>query len=335
MSNLELKLTDGGRKNIDEVNPSHDYFGYFGLPNLPLFNLQNPEVIDWHSDRIKWLVDEFGFTNVRIDSGFIQPRKTIRQFRDFLTSNNRGVGLFAEYWPFYGAVVGECFGFTDGEWDMGASLTLNSFGTNPENIFSLREHVLSKASGLSQEGYQLIFSLSSHDLPRFSGSEARQKIAATLLFTLPSFTPCIYYGDEVPLRQFNDGSDRIACSRDIMAFPRQSKMTSFYKDLISFRKKLNFESASISHFEIYDTDDRRNPQNQLVVYNLYFEQDKKNFHVVLNLENRKKPVDLPSLVSDSSVIPVDYITGKKLRRLNDGRALLEAESTHIFGSSNN
>lgn len=112
-------------------------------------------------------------------------------------------------------------------------------------------------------------------------------------------------------------------------------MTSFYKDLISFRKKLNFESASISHFEIYDTDDRRNPQNQLVVYNLYFEQDKKNFHVVLNLENRKKPVDLPSLVSDSSVIPVDYITGKKLRRLNDGRALLEAESTHIFGSSNN
>lgn len=273
------KLTSGNLGDINSIN-TRNYLGYFGLAECPLLNLDNPEVRDWNRENLLKLMRDFDFDDVRLDSGFLQPRGFIRDLRDALGSLPRKSSLLAEYWDFK-TTSGQCYGFCDGEFDAETTIMFNNM-SHDSDFFS---KVLSKYYRLKDlvEDYSFIVSLDSHDLPRFRGGDSLQKIAATLQFTLP-VNPLIYYGNEIGMRQYNDGHDRIAQSRDPMRWSLPNEdMFSFYKRLTDFRKTNSFDEAKISEAQVND-------DGLLFTYKLSLGD--KSYCVLLNSENRDKPVNV-------------------------------------------
>lgn len=311
------KLTSGNLGDIDRINAG-DYLGYFGLAECPLLNLDNPEVRDWNKENLLKLMKDFDFDDVRLDSGFLQPRGFIRELRDALSVLPRAPSLLAEYWDFK-TTSGQCHGFCDGEFDAETTIMFNNM-SHDSDFFS---KILSKYYRIKDiaEDYSFVVSLDSHDLPRFRGGDSLQKVAATLQFALP-VNPLIYYGNEIGMRQYNTGHDRIAQSRDPMRWGLPNEdMLSFYKRLANFRKTNSFSDARISEAQIND-------DGLLFTYRLSLGD--KNYCVLLNSENRDKPVNAELF----------FGTGVKLDKTNivSGKRItgsypyinLRAESAYLF-----
>ena len=331
-SSIVNKLTDGDTKNINEINQSEDYFGYFGLKELPLFNLLNPDVINWHSQNLKSLIKEYGFSDVRLDSGFIHPRRTIKQLTESIHDLKKDASVLVEYWPFYGLSSGECYGFCDGEFDVTGTIFLNEYDKNPKAIEYLKQHFF-RIRGLDKANYKFITGLTNHDLPRFQGNPESQKLGAILNFTIPPFIPIMLYGEEIPLETINDRQDRIALSRDLMEFQSEPHLFAFYKKLIDFRKKYN-EKTTLTNFQINDI--HEGYHNQLVSYNVNILKPKKTntYSVIINKEQRDKPVDLSFLLQED-VKPHDIITEKELQHVEDNKFLIKAKTGYILDNKKN
>ncbi|MDH3353157.1 MAG: hypothetical protein OEL87_01800, partial [Nanoarchaeota archaeon] len=124
------------------------------------------------------------------------------------------------------------------------------------------------------------------------------------------------------IEQYNTGHDRIAQSRDPMRWGLPNEdMLSFYKRLANFRKTNSFSDARISEAQIND-------DGLLFTYRLSLGD--KNYCVLLNSENRDKPVNAELF----------FGTGVKLDKTNivSGKRItgsypyinLRAESAYLF-----
>lgn len=281
LDDIVFKLTSGYPYNLSTINGS-EYLGYFGLRDHPLFNLMNPEVMDWHKECISYWIKEFGFDDVRLDSAFLIPPEFLKNMRDYIDSNFEDVDLIGEYWDFEGR-RGGTFGLLDGEFDIETTHILNKgFREDFFNKFRRNYHFSKRLA----KDYKLISSIGNHDLPRFNEPPSLQKLVAISQFSLPQI-PLIYYGDEVGLQQLNQGSDRIAQSRDVMRFDmHDNDLLEFYKKLINFRTSNDFSDINLSDMQLNDF-------RRLLTYRLETPDD--NFYVLLNSEERSKLVNLSHL----------------------------------------
>lgn len=311
---LVFKLTDGNRKNINEMNPA-PYLGYFGLTDHPLLNLKNPEVRSWNKKYLEDMVEKFNFDGVRLDSGFIQPKDYIKEINDFL--GKKGLDLLVEYWSF-DRMGGNCSGICNAEFDIEGTIKLNQSRHNSSFFRDMVHHYhLSLRDSLQT---QKILSLDNHDLPRFDGDEKQQKIAATLQFTLPSI-PLIYYGNEIQMGTYNNRNDRIAQSRDVMRFDlRNPEMEKFYKNLSEFRKREYTEDAQIGDIQINDN-------GELLTYSLNLQG--KEYYVLLNRENREKPVNIVHLFNNK-VKNFDVLSQKHIDIRDNDYIMLDPVSSYIL-----
>ena len=319
-SELIFKLTDGHRKRIEDVNKA-PYLCYFGLPDHPLLNLENREVREWTKDCLNFWADNFGFDGIRLDSSFIQPRDYIREIHNHL--KKKGLELLVEYWSFDFA-TGKCLDISDGEFDISGSMLLNNINFHPELFRDMMNHYyLHQKDNLHS---QLILSIDSHDLPRFNGDKNLQKIATTLQFTLPS-VPLIYYGNEISMKTYNDRRDRIAQSRDPMRFDMlesEQEMIQFYKRLITFRTKNFSENHEICDVQIND-------EGSLLTYRLKL--DNQEYYVLLNRENREKPVNLKHLFN-GKIKNFDVLSENFMELTNEEYVTLKPISAYILANSN-
>jgi len=306
-----------------------EYFHFFGGKTLPFFNLSNNKVLDYHIRRISSLVKEYSFSDVRLDLGFYMPEKTIKELSYKLKEKtSKQTSILIENWPypleqFNG---GEGFGLCDGEFNLKGTILLNNWGKEPGLIYPLIDH-LYRTKGVSDQDYSFITGINNHDLPRFKGDTLEQKMASTILFTFPNFTPMIYYGDESKMK--DEGKDHLALGRGIMDF-ENSKLLDFYSRLINFRKKRDFNDSKIINIRINDTEDKSNPENQLVTYSISLPKGNEIFDVIINRENRFKPIVYNELFPYSKE---DYLYDEIQKRsmvIKEGVIELEPKTPYIL-----
>ena len=311
-----------------------EYFHFFTGPHMPFFNLANQNVVNWQIERVVNSMRRYRFSDVRLDLGFYMPERVIRQFRDGIkTQVGESVSVIVENWPwpleqFNG---GECYGFCDGELNLKGTVLLNNYGSEPHLITLLRDHFY-RTKGKSDSGYAFVTGIDNHDLPRFKGDIANQRLAAIMQFTLPNFTPIIFYGNESAMR--DESPDPFAPGRGVMDFSSSSKLFDFYKQLVSFRRRNNFVAGRMNNYQYHDTNDGSNFENQLVTYNLVFPEG-RSYHVVVNREAREKPANLGLLFRDPGVIPVDLLTGRELARVDEERHLIGSQDAYVLGNKVN
>lgn len=311
------KVTSGNPKIIEEINP-HEYLSFFGLPDYPLLNLKNKEVIKMHKEILDFWIDNFGIDDVRLDSSFLQPIEFVSEMNDHLIKKNKGMDLFVEYWDFNNS-FGNSKGFSSAEYHIPLGLSLNNFAHNEDSFNNVMKIYFNTKNLL--KNYNAISFLDSHDVPRFKGGKDMQKIAATLQFVLP-FTPLVYYGNEIGMVQHNDARDRLAQSRDVMRFDLSDEnMITFYKNLINFRKNYNFEGYEVSDFKIND-------HGQMLSFR--FDNGKtKPHYVILNKEGREKPIISEELFSGSNIDNFNILTNSK-NEIEGGKIVLKPRSANVF-----
>jgi glycosidase len=309
-----------------------DYF-YFCTHEMPMLNLSNDIVFKEQAKRITNLIKKYGFSDVRIDMGHCWPERTLSLLKDYIGEKvGKEVSILSENWPhpiheFNG---GELFGLCDGEFNLKGTILFNNWGREPQLIERIREHFF-RTKGKSDMGYVLATGIDNHDLPRFKGDEPAQRIASLFQFTLPNFTPIVYYGNESLMQ--NEGQEHFSLGRGIMRF-NHTPLLEHYKALIAFRRKHDFQNAKLSNFQIYDTHSGTNYNDQLVTFNLDHSINQRH-HIVINRSENEKPVMLEQLVHDVGVIPKDIITGQELTRIEDGRFILDKRKGYLLPNQKN
>lgn len=221
-----------------------NYLHFFMSPTFPFFNLKHPEVLDWHIHRASRLVNEYGFSDVRLDIGFYMDEQIIHTLREGIHSyTSNTVGVYVENWPdpFDEFNGGEFYGIADGEFNLKGTHLLNQF-SKQKDLSTLIAHFY-RTKGKSDMGYTFMTGIDNHDSPRFQGDFEDQKAAATLQCTLPVFTPVIYYGNETGMT--DEGDDPRAVGRGVMDF-NYGPYFDFYKQLLAFRKQYDFHGATLA-----------------------------------------------------------------------------------------
>lgn len=314
---LSYKMTDGHPEEIRGAN-LHEYLSYFGLVDQPLLNLRNEEVVNWHKENLDYWIRRFGFDDIRFDSGFMQPKLLASEIRDHVKRHG-DINLITENWDFEKPGQG-CFGLCDGEFDITPTLWFNKFHETPDFFRKIMGHHY-RNKHHQNAGYSSILSLDNHDLPRFNGGKDLQKILATLQFTLQS-VPLIYYGNEICMQQFNDGRDRVGQSRDPMRFDMwDDDMVEFYKRLVEFRKEFFSEDVELGEFQIND-------DGKLFSYR--GQGREKSFYVVLNAEDRDKPVELDHLFRRRGIKTIGESLSQKIGKTNPSTFFVERNSPYIL-----
>ena len=300
---------------------------YFGLESHPLLNLRNREVQEWHQNCISYWLNKFKFDDIRLDSGFLQPKDHIKRLYKHIKSDFPETSVIIEHWDFEpkNHILPKYYKILDGEFNIDISLLLNKLPNeiNPFNRI-LNNYYQNKDL---LEDYLSIVSIDNHDLPRFTHGFNLQKIAALIQFTLP-VVPLIYYGNEKGMIQYNGGENRIAQSRDVMRFDLNNKeFIELYKNLIRFRRENNFEEESNL------TDIQINDNGELFTYKLNIGNN--SYYILINKEKRQKPVNLEIMFTDSEILNAEITTGRIIEFAENKWIKMDSESCYLFPDKHN
>ncbi len=199
------------------------YSGWYGMPALPKFNIQNPAVREFLWEVAEYWV-KFGIDGWRIDVAFeITDDSFWQEFRRRVKNTNPEAYIVGEIWyesqawlqgdqfdavmnyPLTGAMLGF---FVD---DLEEQIY--SVGDYYKYLQPLNNEQFMDRISYLQSLYDpainavLLNLLNSHDTPRFitsaKGDESAFRMALLFLFCYPG-APCIFYGDEIGISGRND-----------------------------------------------------------------------------------------------------------------------------------
>jgi len=242
--------------------PLHAYEGkpnyrcWVGLPDLPEFNTQNPQVRQYIFEVARYWIDQ-GIDGWRLDVPFCIDDDTFwQEFRRVVKDANPEAYIVGEVpWEAQRWLQGDqfdavmnyqftqaCLGFFGGD-RIDRNMEKNMMGLPPTPVLDALAFVRRSEALLKLYPNQVSLAqmnlLDSHDMPRFPSlvnyDAASIKLAVLFQMTYPG-APCIYYGDEVGLR---NGSRRIPedCR---YAFPWDEQrwdheLLGYFKKVISLR----------------------------------------------------------------------------------------------------
>ena len=235
----------------DSASEAHNYDAWYGLPALPEFNTDHPEVQDFLLDVARHWID-FGIDGWRLDvPNEIDDPLFWRRFRKVVKKANPEAYLVGEIWhegPKW--LAGDRF---DGLMNYPLlDATLSFFGAG-----SLRDYSTSNLTfepigapafadtvlhGLDLYDWEATCAqlnlLDSHDMARakwiLDDNVAAFEQAVLFLMTMPG-APCIYYGDEVGLSAAGDPHCREAFPQDEADW--DANLLSFFQDATALRHR--------------------------------------------------------------------------------------------------
>ncbi len=229
--------------------------GWWGLPALPKFNVENPETRAFLLDVAEhWL--RFGIDGWRLDVAEEVSGEFWAEFRARCRSVRPDAYLVAEIWqPKPEWLTGQQFdalmNYPLAEATLGYAAGRNldrrvadqhdqyrrflierdasSFATELERLMGLYDDAVTSV---------MLNLLGSHDAPRArtvcGGDVAAMRLATLLQMTLPG-APCIYYGDEVGMEGEQDPLNRGAFPWDRTRW--DSGLRAYVRDVIGLRKR--------------------------------------------------------------------------------------------------
>ena len=209
------------------------YEGWEGHFELVKLNLQNPAVVDYLMECVKYWIDEFDIDGLRLDVAYSLDHNFMRRLRSYTQ----------ELKPDF-ALVGEVLIMND---EMRQSVTnyecykglYSSF--NSMNMFEIA-HSLHRQFGSDQwciyRGKHLMTFVDNHDVTRLASILTNKKhipLAYGLLMGMPGI-PCLYYGSEWA-EPGEKAPDNDYALRPCFEEPKPNELTEFIKKLIRVRQE--------------------------------------------------------------------------------------------------
>ncbi|SHJ47933.1 alpha-amylase family glycosyl hydrolase [Hespellia stercorisuis] len=224
-----------GNSNYDDGFWYEGWEGHFELVKL---NLQNPAVVDYLLECVKFWVDEFDIDGLRLDVAYSLDHNFMRRLHTYCEEIKPGFALIGEVlFGDYNIIVNDqmLHSCTNYECYKGIFSSFNSM-----NMFEIA-HSLNRQYGSENwciyRGKHLMTFVDNHDVTRLASILTNKKhipLAYGLLLGMPGI-PCIYYGSEWG-QEGEKAPDNDFALRPCFEEPMPNELTDFIKKLIAVRK---------------------------------------------------------------------------------------------------
>ncbi len=215
------------------------YEGWEGHFELVKLNLQNPAVVDYLLDCVRFWVEEFDIDGLRLDVAYSLDRGFMQRLRSFVQDLKPDFALIGEVlFGDYNLIVNDSMlhSCTNYECYKGLYSSFNSM-----NLFEIA-HSLHRQFGADQwciyRGKHLMTFADNHDVTRLASILTNKKhipLAYGLLFGMPGI-PCLYYGSEWG-QTGEKAPDNDYALRPCFEKPMPNELTDYIKKLIAVRQK--------------------------------------------------------------------------------------------------
>lgn len=213
------------------------YEGWEGHFELVKLNLQNPAVVDYLLDCVRFWIEEFGIDGLRLDVAYSLDHNFMQRLRSFCEELKPGFTLIGEVlFGDYNLIVNDrmLHSCTNYECYKGIYSSLNSM-----NLFEIA-HSLNRQYGPEQwciyRGKHLMNFVDNHDVTRIASilnNKNHLPLAYGILFGMPGI-PCLYYGSEWG-QKGTKAPDNDYELRPCFEGPLPNELTKFIKKLINIR----------------------------------------------------------------------------------------------------
>lgn len=212
------------------------YEGWEGHFELVKLNLQNPAVVDYLMECVKYWIDEFDIDGLRLDVAYSLDHNFMRRLTQELKPDFALIGevLFGDY----NIIVNDemLHSCTNYECYKGLYSSFNCM-----NMFEIA-HSLHRQFGSDQwciyRGKHLMTFVDNHDVTRLASILTNKKhipLAYGLLMGMPGI-PCLYYGSEWA-EPGEKAPDNDYALRPCFEEPKPNELTEFIKKLIRVRQE--------------------------------------------------------------------------------------------------
>lgn len=215
------------------------YEGWEGHYELVKLNLQNPAVVDYLLDCVRFWIEEFDIDGLRLDVAYCLDQNFMKALRAFCDHAKPGFALIGEVlFGDYNRIVNDemLHSCTNYECYKGIFSSLNSM-----NLFEIA-HSLNRQYGPEQwclyRGKHLMSFVDNHDVTRIASNLTDKKhlpLAYGLLFGMPGI-PCIYYGSEWGEEGVKAPNNDYAL-RPCFEEPKPNELTELLMKLIRIRRE--------------------------------------------------------------------------------------------------
>ncbi len=215
------------------------YEGWEGHYELVKLNLQNPQVVDYLLDCVKFWVDEFDIDGLRLDVAYSLNHNFMRRLRSYVQELKPDFALIGEVlFGDYNLIVNDemLHSCTNYECYKGLFSSFNSM-----NLFEIA-HSLHRQYGPDPwciyRGKHLMTFADNHDVTRLASiltNKAHIPLAYGLLLGMPGI-PCLYYGSEWG-QEGEKAPDNDYALRPCFEAPMPNELTEYIKKLISTRQE--------------------------------------------------------------------------------------------------
>ena len=215
------------------------YEGWEGHFELVKLNLQNPAVVDYLMECVKYWIDEFDIDDLRLDVAYSLDHNFMRRLRSYTQELKPDFALIGEVlFGDYNIIVNDemLHSCTNYECYKGLYSSFNSM-----NMFEIA-HSLHRQFGSDQwciyRGKHLMTFVDNHDVTRLASILTNKKhipLAYGLLMGMPGI-PCLYYGSEWA-EQGEKAPDNDYALRPCFEEPKPNELTEFIKKLIRVRQE--------------------------------------------------------------------------------------------------
>ena len=215
------------------------YEGWEGHFELVKLNLQNPAVVDYLMECVKYWIDELDIDGLRLDVAYSLDHNFMRRLRSYTQELKPDFALIGEVlFGDYNIIVNDemLHSCTNYECYKGLYSSFNSM-----NMFEIA-HSLHRQFGSDQwciyRGKHLMTFVDNHDVTRLASILTNKKhipLAYGLLMGMPGI-PCLYYGSEWA-EQGEKAPDNDYALRPCFEEPKPNELTEFIKKLIRVRQE--------------------------------------------------------------------------------------------------
>ena len=215
------------------------YEGWEGHFELVKLNLQNPAVVDYLMECVKYWIDEFDIDGLRLDVAYSLDHNFMRRLRSYTQELKPDFALIGEVlFGDYNIIVNDemLHSCTNYECYKGLYSSFNSM-----NMFEIA-HSLHRQFGSDQwciyRGKHLMTFVDNHDVTRLASILTNKKhipLAYGLLMGMPGI-PCLYYGSEWA-EPGEKAPDNDYALRPCFEEPKPNELTEFIKKLIRVRQE--------------------------------------------------------------------------------------------------
>lgn len=215
------------------------YEGWEGHFELVKLNLQNPAVVEYLLDCVKFWIEEFDIDGLRLDVAYSLDHNFMRTLRRFTSEQKPEFALIGEVlFGNYNLIVNDemLHSCTNYECYKGIFSSFNSM-----NMFEIA-HSLHRQYGADQwciyRGKHLVTFVDNHDVTRLASiltNKEHIRPAYGLLLGMPGI-PCIYYGSEWGA-EGQKAPDNDYALRPCFEKPEPNELTEYIEKLIALRQQ--------------------------------------------------------------------------------------------------